>query len=98
MPRFNKKATILEAARKLFSEKGYDSTGMEEIALLAGVPKSLIYYHYKNKEELLAIIIKEFLCGYERILQDDSQRGIAKISRYIQFVENNRDCARILLG
>lgn len=97
MPRKSKKKSILTTAKLLFSEKGYDATGMEEIASLTGVPKSLIYYHFKNKEDLLNTIITEFLSEYERILHDGSERGIDKISKYIHFLENNKDCARIIL-
>ena len=97
MPKQSKKDDILAAAKQLFSEKGYDATGMEEVALLSGVPKSLIYYHFKNKEDLLNNIIAAFLAEYERILQDDSERGIDKIGRYIQFLEKNKDSARILM-
>lgn len=85
-------------SKSLFSEKGYDATGMDEIAAQIGIPKSLIYYHFKNKEELLNTIIKEFLDEYNRILQDDSERGTDKIARYLQFLMNNTDSARILLG
>ncbi len=47
------KEKILKAAEALFSDKGYDGTGIEEIASTAGVNKALIYYHFKNKEGLL---------------------------------------------
>ncbi|MCL2633668.1 MAG: TetR/AcrR family transcriptional regulator [Oscillospiraceae bacterium] len=97
MPKQTKKDLILSVAKKHFSEKGYDATGMDEIALSACVPKSLIYYHFKNKEDLLNRIITDFLGEYERILQDGSQRGIDKISRYVQFLEENSESARIIL-
>lgn len=71
---------------------------MEEIASLTGVPKSLIYYHFKGKEDLLNKIIAEFYGEYERILQDGSERGINKISTYVDFLEKNRDCIRIILA
>lgn len=98
MPRQSKKGSILKTAKLLFSEKGYDATSMDDIAMRTDIPKSLIYYHFKNKEELLNIIITEFLDEYARILQDDSERGTDKIAKYIQFIENNNDSARILLA
>ena len=97
MSKKGKKNLILATARALFSQKGYDATGMDEIALTANVPKSLIYYHFKNKEELLNTIIEDFLNGYKQILADDSQRGIDKITRYMEFLKTNKDSARILV-
>ena len=93
----DKKNLILTTAKNLFSQKGYDATGMDEIALTAKVPKSLIYYHFKNKEDLLNTIIENFLNEYKQILADNSQRGIDKITRYMEFLKNNRDSARILV-
>lgn len=98
MNKTSKKSSILENATRLFASKGYDATGMEEIAAQTGVPKSLIYYHFKNKEDLLHTIITDFLNEYSRILHDDTQQGIGKISVYMEFLKKNQDCAKIFLG
>jgi AcrR family transcriptional regulator len=57
-----------------------------------------IYYHFKNKAELLKTIITMFLTEYDRILKDDSERGIDKIARYIEFLKQNKDCTRIIIA
>ena len=49
----NTKVDILDAAEILFAEKGFDGTGIMEIAKQARVPKSLIYYYFLSKEEIL---------------------------------------------
>ena len=93
----NKKKAIIETAKRLFAEKSYNATGMDEIAKMTGVPKSLIYYHFKNKEDLLNTIVGEFFDEYAKLLNDDSNRGIDKISRYIQFLKENKNCTRIVI-
>ncbi len=60
------RANILNSAELLFAEKGYDGTGMMEIAEDAGVPKSLIYYYFRNKNEVL----KELLNRLNREMID----------------------------
>ncbi|NLY91144.1 MAG: TetR/AcrR family transcriptional regulator [Firmicutes bacterium] len=50
---------ILEASAKLFAEKGYSATGIDEIARNVGITKSVIYYHFKNKEDILQTLIAE---------------------------------------
>lgn len=44
---------ILETARAVFSEKGYEHATTREIAERAGIAKGLLYYHFKSKEEML---------------------------------------------
>ena len=43
---------LLEAALDLFSTKGYGNVSMQEIAQKSNMTYSLMYYYYKNKEEL----------------------------------------------
>ncbi len=43
---------LIDAAEKLFFEKGYDNVTMDEIADEAEVNKALLYYYFKNKEAL----------------------------------------------
>jgi AcrR family transcriptional regulator len=47
------KNAILEKARELFWQKGYDGTSLKDIASACGFEASNIYYYYKNKEDIL---------------------------------------------
>ena len=46
------RATLLEAARQLVREKGYEETTLEEVAKRAGMTTGAIYGNFKNREEL----------------------------------------------
>lgn len=48
-----RKAEIIDAAIKLFYEKGYLKTSMQDIANNLSISKGLLYYYYKSKEEIL---------------------------------------------
>jgi len=48
---------ILDAAIKLFSEKGYDGVSMRGVAEEAGVSKANIYHHFESKEALYRAIV-----------------------------------------
>ncbi len=52
---------ILDAAEELFADKGYDGTGIMEISKEAGVPKSLIYYYFESKDEILKELINRLV-------------------------------------
>jgi AcrR family transcriptional regulator len=47
------RAGIVNAATKLFSEKGYAQTTMSDIARASGLQQSSLYYWFRNKEQLL---------------------------------------------
>lgn len=98
MSKESKKNIILKSAIRLFAEKGYDATGMEEIAAKSEIPKSLIYYHFKSKEDLLNTIIASFIDEYKQILHDNQVQGIEKISIYIEYLKQNKDCAKIMIS
>ena len=46
------KESILLAALKCFSEKGYFNTSLDEIACNANVTRGAVYWHFKNKAEI----------------------------------------------
>ena len=56
----SKKQAILEAATRLFSEKGFKDTSMSEVSHMTGVAQGTIFYHFKTKEELFTCILEEF--------------------------------------
>lgn len=50
---------ILDAAARLFYERGYDAVGVDEIGERAGVTGPAIYRHFTGKEEILATLFDE---------------------------------------
>ncbi|MBQ0001732.1 MAG: TetR/AcrR family transcriptional regulator [Clostridiales bacterium] len=56
---------IAEAALELFSEKGYDGTGVDEIGETVGIKGPSIYRHYRGKEDILYTLIEQFEDYYD---------------------------------
>ncbi len=50
---------ILECALELFSHRGYDAVGVQEIAEKAGITKPTLYHYFGNKRGLLESVLKE---------------------------------------
>src|SRR5712671_8043196 len=48
---------LLEIGRRLFAERGFEGTSIEEIAAQAGVSKPVVYEHFGGKEGLYAVIV-----------------------------------------
>lgn len=95
----------MAAASRLFSEKGYDGTGIEEISRLSGTNKALIYYHFQNKEGLL-------LALYGRIMEEvsplvgssaagganrDREAVVRGVRRIIAFLREKKPLLKILM-
>ncbi|WP_129045598.1 TetR/AcrR family transcriptional regulator [Companilactobacillus metriopterae] len=57
----NGKRKVIQAALKIFSEKGYDATSTSEIAELAGTSQATLFKYFKTKQDLLKFIIDPIL-------------------------------------
>lgn len=53
--------SLLLVAVKLFNERGYDSTSMEDLSRRLGITKSAIYHHVTSKDELLRLAVNRAL-------------------------------------
>ena len=58
---YEKRDIILEGASKVFIEKGFSASSMDEIADVAGVSKRTVYNHFFSKENLFQTIAADFL-------------------------------------
>lgn len=50
---------ILDAAERLFAERGFDATPTSAIAVAAAVPKGLLFYYFPTKSEMLRSLVTE---------------------------------------
>lgn len=55
------KNKILESARCLFNESGFDNASVEEIAAKASITKAMVYYHFESKEAIMLELVKNVL-------------------------------------
>ncbi|OPJ55104.1 TetR/AcrR family transcriptional regulator [Clostridium oryzae] len=101
----NARERILDAAVKVFADKSFEGSRIDEIASAANVPKSLIYYHFKNKDEILEILTKNFISDYLNIIESDAneshkekfeQLGQRMQDVYYEFGKKNADLVRVI--
>jgi AcrR family transcriptional regulator len=69
------KQRILDEAARLFVACGYNGISMREIAEACGVSKAALYYHFKDKEELLVEILRDNLFRLSRAIQTCGAEG-----------------------
>lgn len=73
---------ILDTSLRLFSQKGYDKTTIQDIVNDMGMSKGAIYHHFKSKEEILDALGRRYYddAGYfEEIKLRDDLTGLEKI-------------------
>jgi AcrR family transcriptional regulator len=51
--------TVLEAAARLFAQRGFGGTNLQDIADSLGISRPALYYYFKSKEEILASLVEE---------------------------------------
>ncbi len=53
----NRRNKLVRAASRLFREKGYDGTTVRDIARAVGLQSGSLFYHFRNKEEILVAVM-----------------------------------------
>ena len=90
---------ILEAAQRLFLEKGYDNTTIQDIVdQLGGLTKGAVYHHFKSKEEILnAVSDRMFFQNnpFEAVMRRKDLNGLEKLREAARL--NQSDSSRVQL-
>ncbi len=105
-----KQQKIIEAAIKMFAEKGYANTSTSEIAKEAGVAEGTIFRHYRTKDRLLLSILLPFIKksfpsiaeGVFKEINLDQLTSFeaflkALITNRIEFIKAHKEIFRILI-
>jgi len=94
---------LLNVARALFAEKGFDGTSIEEIAHRANVSKPVVYEHFGGKEGIYAVVVDretQLLLdrmvstlhgGHPRVMLEQAATAL------LSYVEDSHDGFRILV-
>lgn len=57
---------ILETAKKLFNEHGYNSVSTRDISNAVGISKGNLTYHFKKKEDIVEALVEEMHSGHKK--------------------------------
>jgi AcrR family transcriptional regulator len=60
---------ILDAATEIAAERGYEATSIALVSAKCGLPASSIYWHFKNKDDLIAAVIERSFAGWLKAWQ-----------------------------
>ncbi|NKY36130.1 TetR/AcrR family transcriptional regulator [Nocardia speluncae] len=98
------KKAILDAAVRLFVNKGFEQTSLREIADAVGITKPSLYYHYSSKLELLVAVIDPLLDALRALADEvetmpapDTEGRRTVLRGYIRVMIRNRDAGEMMV-
>ncbi|GAA2214132.1 TetR/AcrR family transcriptional regulator [Nonomuraea monospora] len=78
---------IVEAADRLFYQRGYEHTSFADIAGTVGLSRGNFYYHFKSKDAILDAVIEARLANTRRTLEQWETEQATPEGRILRFVE-----------
>ena len=94
---------LIEIARTVFSEKGFDGASVEEIAARAGVSKPVVYEHFGGKEGVYAVVVdrevRQLLGMMREALDGGTPRLLLEQAAFalLDYIEQSSEGFRILV-
>ena len=93
---------ILDAATEIAAERGYEGTGIAAVSAKSGLPASSIYWHFTDKDDLIAAVIERsfaaWLAGWQLPSAADGparQRLIALATHTAKALSDSPDFLRL---
>ena len=103
LPRRERRAQLLDAAREVFVASGYHAAAMDDIAEAAGVSKPVLYQHFPGKLELYLALLDAssdaLIAAVEDALaqtSDNKLRVQATVQAYFDFVDDPGGAFRLI--
>lgn len=103
LPREQRRAQLLDAARQVFVASGYHAASMDDIAETAGVSKPVLYQHFPSKLDLyLSVLdqaVDELIAQLTVALRestDNKHRVHATMDAYFAFVGHHEGAYRVV--
>lgn len=80
------RSQIVEAADKLFYERGYEHTSFADIAAVVGLSRGNFYYHFKTKDDILEAVIDLRKSRTQALLDGWAEQGRTPVERLDRFI------------
>jgi AcrR family transcriptional regulator len=74
-------AQIYEQATRLFAERGFAGTSLQDIADAMGMTRSALYYYVRNKDQLLAQLVTEITEGPAEAIEEIGARDLDAVDK-----------------
>jgi AcrR family transcriptional regulator len=102
--RSERRSAIEQAATRLFAERGYAATTVDDIVKAAGLTKPMLYRHFESKQELCIALLERYrdeliaapLSYFDPAREDRSAHIAEMLDAWLAYIEQHPDAARLL--
>lgn len=96
-----RKNEILDAADKLFTQKGFDGTSTNDILEAVGIARGTLYYHFKSKEDIMDSLIDRYstsvLTRAKEVAENKSIPVYERIVQTVMALNMNHDSGKEII-
>jgi AcrR family transcriptional regulator len=96
LPRTERRAQLIRAAATAFARAGYAATGLDDVALQAGVTRAIIYRHFASKHELYTAVLDDTQARLRDRLGTPDSYGPDTVGQLVRAACENPDGFRLL--
>jgi AcrR family transcriptional regulator len=102
--RSERREAIERAATRLFAQRGYAATTVDDIVKAAGLTKPMLYRHFESKQELCIALLERYrdeliaapLAHFSPSREDRSAHVAEMLDAWLGYIEQHPDAARLL--
>ncbi len=82
---------IVDAARKLLTDKDFDEVSMNKIAREVGLAKSTLYLYFKNKESLYFAVCLRGIQIWMEMIKEGIEKGDSSLEKFVLYLNASRE-------
>ena len=105
LPAPRRRQQLLDVARRVFANRGFHPTSMNDIADAAGVTKPVLYQHFRSKRQLYLVLLDDVggqllaaIAEATSAAPGPREQVEAGFRAYFRFVADNEDAFNVLFG
>lgn len=92
------KDILVDVARKLFAEKGFENTTMNDIALASQKGRRTLYTYFKSKEDIYFAVVETELDQIKNRLDDVMQKDLRPDDKLVDFIYTHLDTIKDIVN
>ena len=95
LPSHERRNLIVEAAGRLFGERGFEGTRLDDVAAAAGVTKPILYRHFESKRALYLALLERHRADLATFVAEMPPEGLpeerlrAVLDQWLEYVEQH---------
>ena len=91
---WNTRRAILDAAARVFAEKGFAGMTLQDVAERAELTKGALYFHFSNKESLAVEIVTTYAARWEPLIEEVKRLELSPMRTLVEILDRTAEAFR----